>query len=73
MNVVIWIAIGIILGSIMSNILYLLRTASGTLKIDQSNPEKDLYTIVIDDDLGKLPRKKRILLRVAKTTDISQN
>lgn len=36
---------------------------AGTLKIDSSNPEKDIYRLEIDD-LNRLPRKKRITVKV---------
>lgn len=73
MNVYIWIAVGVIIGSIVSNILFLITTrASGILKIDQTNPEKDLYSIEILDDLDKLPRKRRIVLKIKSVKDTSQ-
>ena len=49
----------------------LLTTARGTLKIDQSNPEKDLYLFEIDD-LDELSKKKRILLNIDRNANLSQ-
>lgn len=44
---------------------------SGTLKIDSSNPEKDVYRFEIDD-LDKLSKKSRIVLKVDRNADLSQ-
>ncbi len=40
-----------------------LRTIGGTLKIDRSNPDKDVYKLEVDD-LGMLSKKKEIVFRV---------
>ena len=40
------------------------RKASGTLIIDYADPNKDVYTIQIDDDLLELVMKKYIILKV---------
>ena len=42
----------------------------GALKIDHSNPEKDVYRFVIDD-LDSLNKKKRILLVIDHNADLS--
>lgn len=53
--------------------LLILRSANaaGTLKVDHSNPEKDIYRFEIDrfDDLNK---KKRIVLKVDHSANLSQ-
>ena len=61
------ILLGIWIGAIISSIVLSLHYAKthGTLKIDNSNPEKDVYRIEIDD-LDKLSSKKRIVLNVVK-------
>lgn len=61
------ILLGIWIGAIVSAIVLSLRYVKthGTLKIDNSNPEKDIYRIEIDD-LDKLSSKKRIVLNVVK-------
>lgn len=45
--------------------LFLKFCTDGTLKIDRHNPSKDVYTIEIDD-LDKLSKKKRIILKVSQ-------
>lgn len=47
-----------------------IRTA-GTLKIDHSNPEKDVYRLEIDD-LEGLSKKHKIVLKVDNCANLSQ-
>lgn len=47
-----------------------IRTA-GTLKIDHSNPEKDVYRLEIDD-LEGLSKKHKIVLKVDNRANLSQ-
>lgn len=47
-----------------------IRTA-GTLKIDHSNPEKDVYRLEIDD-LEGLSKKRKIVLKVYNGANLSQ-
>lgn len=70
-----WFVIGIIVGVIVtgvfSAILVKVRTSYGTLKIDHSNPEKDIYRFDVDD-LDGLSKKKHITLKVDNHADLSQ-
>ena len=68
---VLWLGIGFIVGIFICGLIRLFRRASGTLRIDQSNPEKDIYRIDIDD-LDNLAKKKRIILKVDPNADLSQ-
>lgn len=63
--------IGAIIGLIMVNIYHCMRTSSGTLRIDHSNPDKDVYRIELDD-LDNLSKKKRIVLQVDNNAELSQ-
>ena len=47
------------------------QRATGTLKIDHSNPEKDVYRFEIDD-LDKLNTKTRIVLKIDHDANLSQ-
>ena len=49
-----------------------LRHTCGTLKIDRSNPAKDLYRFDIDN-LDALSNKKRIVLKVDNKADLSHD
>lgn len=62
--------VGIIIGILIA-LLTVLLSNSGTLRIDHSNPEKDLYRFDIDN-LDELSRRKRIVLKVDNHADLSQ-
>lgn len=66
-----WFLLGVIFGSIAVCFLYFKRTESGTLRIDQSDPEKDVYRLDIKN-LDDLSKKKRIVLKVDPYADLSQ-
>ena len=64
--------IGVLVGLIISNIIFSIRyRKAGTLRIDHSNPEKDVYRIEIDD-LDGLSKKKHIILKVDNNANLSQ-
>ena len=64
--------VGVLVGSIISNIIFYIRyRKAGTLRIDHSNPEKDVYRIEIDD-LDGLSKKKRVILKVDNNANLSQ-
>lgn len=63
---------GLLIGSLLCNlagIIYIKRTC-GTLRIDHSNPEKDIYRFDIDS-IDSLSRRKRIVLKVDNHADLS--
>lgn len=66
-----WIAVSFVVGVLISVLFIDLRSGYGTLQIDHSDPEKDLYRIVITTDLDKLPKKKRVVLKIEDNTDLS--
>lgn len=63
--------IGVIIGSIVANIYHYMHTSSGTLRIDHSNPDKDVYRIELDD-LDNLSKKKRIVLQIDNNAELSR-
>jgi hypothetical protein len=63
--------LGVIFGSIVASVFLLLKKTYGTLKIDRSNPEKELYRIELGD-LDSLSKKKRISLKIDNNADLSQ-
>ena len=64
--------VGVLVGSIISSIIFSIRyRKAGTLRIDHSNPEKDVYRIEIDD-LGRLSKKKHVILKVDNNANLSQ-
>ena len=57
--------------SIVTMVVMYLTSARGTLRIDHSNPEKDVYRIEIND-LDALSRKKKVILDVDNSAILSQ-
>lgn len=57
---------GVVIGVLLDRI----RTA-GTLRIDHSNPDKDVYRFEIND-LDSLNKKKHIVLTIDHHADLSQ-
>ena len=68
-----WMSVGIFIGSIVTNIVMCFRTRWGILKIDSSNPEKDIYRFEISDkELDGLTKAKRIMLRIEHFDGLSR-
>jgi hypothetical protein len=64
--------IGLIVGCILSNIVFFISYKSaGTLRIDHSNPEKDVYRFEIDK-LDSLSKRHRVILKIDNDADLSQ-
>lgn len=70
MDFVLGVIAAFVFGVIMDIIEYL-RTAHGMLRIDHSNPEKDVYRIEIDN-LDDLAKKSRVILKVDHNAHLSQ-
>ena len=62
--------IGILIGVISG--LFYPRKYSGVLRIDHSNPEKDIYRFEIND-IDSLNKKKKIVLKIDHNADLSQD
>lgn len=58
--------VGVVIGVLLDR----LRTV-GTLRIDHSNPDKDVYRFEINN-LDSLNKKKRIVLTIDHHADLSQ-
>ena len=57
--------------NIAVNLIFFNHKPSGTLRIDHSNPEKDVYRFEIDD-IENLHKKKFIVLKIDNDADLSQ-
>lgn len=69
------LALGLIIGSLVVLIYYRCVTISGVLRIDHSDPDKDIYQINLNS-LDDLAKKKRVVLKVdnnAKLNSIRKN
>lgn len=71
MNNFCWMLIGVIIGAILMQIVNYLISAHGTLKIDHSDSNKDIYRLVIDD-LEELSKKNYVFLEIDHNADLSQ-
>ena len=69
--VVVYVIGGIVIGLLIGNLLWNVAT-DGTLRIDHSNPDKDTYRFEVND-LDKLGKKKRIVLKVDNSAILSQD
>lgn len=67
----IWFLVGVIVGSIISSVRYWRKRTLGTLRIDHSNPVKDIYRFEVDG-VEKLAKKKEIVLKIDNNADLSQ-
>lgn len=63
--------IGVIIGAIISKLIARRRVKVGVLRIDRSDPEKDLYKIELED-LEKLKYVKEVVLKIDNNSDLSQ-
>lgn len=62
---------GVVLGLLIMAVVYKFQTIAGILKIDHSDPEKDVYRLDIAD-LDKLDKKRRVALKIDHNADLSQ-
>ena len=68
----VYILIGLFVGSLITNIIYLSKRAKGVLRIDRSDPETDKFRFEIDD-ISNLHKKKRIELTIDPKANLSQD
>lgn len=66
-----WFIICVYLSSFLTYIFCIKRGMSGVLKIDHSDPNKDMYRLEIDD-LNKLSNKTYVVLTIDNDADLSQ-
>lgn len=62
--------VGVVLGAILTVLIMYGRKPSGTLRIDHSNPEKDIYRFDIDD-FDSLSKQKQIVMKIDNNADLS--
>lgn len=61
---------GILIGAILYKLIFMFRSRKGVLRIDHSNPEKDVYRFEIDGIADT--STKRFILKVDHGADLSQ-
>lgn len=62
--------VGVVLGTIFTILFSHAKKPSGTLRIDRSNPERDIYRFDVDD-FDSLAKQKQIVLKVDNDADLS--
>ena len=72
MDLAIVCTIGVLLGIVIANVFHFRRTTFGTLRIDNTNPEKTIYRIDLDCQLDLVSRKKRVMLKIDNDADLSR-
>lgn len=63
--------VGTIFGTVITSLIFKYNSKSGVLRIDHSNPEKDLYKLELGD-LDELSKKKHLVLTIDHNADLSQ-
>ena len=66
-----WIIVAIFVLGVLIGMVSLSRFTDGVIRIDHSNPEKDIYRLEIDN-LDNLSKKKRVVLKVDNHAYLSQ-
>lgn len=61
---IIIIAATALASSVLTAVFIYAGAARGTFRIDTRGPERDIYRVEIDDDLTKLPKKRRMILKI---------
>ena len=64
--------VGLIVGAITFYLVQQIRCTKGTFKVNDSNPEKDLFHLDIFN-LDDVYRKKLVILKVIKDSKVRQN
>lgn len=64
-------ALGFCAGMLVNELLLYLKKSSGTLQIDRTNPNKDVYRLAFNE-LDNLPKKKFVILKVDPNADLSR-
>lgn len=70
-EVYLFLAGGVIIGYCLAHIFLRVKVVYGIFKIDRSDPNKDLYSIEIED-LDSLKGKKKVILTIEDITHKKQ-
>lgn len=63
---------GMVVGGILYSFIIFSICTAGTIKIDHSDPKKDVYRLEVDN-LDDLTKTKRVILKVDNNANISQD
>lgn len=70
MNIILFI-LGVVLGSIITNLFLNVVSAKATLEIDNFNPDKDLYRFNVNN-INDLNTRKYLRLKIVHNADLSR-
>lgn len=68
----IMLVLGAILRASKRSYIKLGAGTDGILQIDSSNPEKDIYRLVLNDEIADLSKKKTVTFKVDNNVSLSQ-
>ena len=71
LEILLWFTLGALVEAIISSIWQVIRSTRGVLRIDHSNPAKDVYRIELDN-LDAINRKKYVELKIDHDAHLSQ-
>lgn len=66
-----WITIGLAVGIVVSTIIYRVCSTGGVLKVDHSDPGKDVYRFEVKN-IDVISKKKWLILKIDNKADLSQ-
>ena len=65
-----WLLLGSAIGFFCTLLFILLTMATGSLRVDHSNPDKDLYRFEIEE-LDDLNKKKCVMLKIDHNANLT--
>lgn len=71
MNSYLIFSLGIVVGTIMTRLILQVSSAKAVLRIDHSNPEKDIYRLDLDNVCSM--NKKTLLLKIDHNANFTNN
>lgn len=71
MNSYLIFSLGIVVGIIMTRLILQVSSAKAILRIDHSNPEKDIYRLDLDNVCST--KKKTLLLKIDHNANFANN
>jgi hypothetical protein len=71
MGYILFLILGIAIGGLLTHLLYFFSTTTGTILVDHSDPDGDIFGIKIDRDKD-FYKKDRVIFTIDHLADISQ-
>ena len=71
MGYIVFMLLGIAVGGLLTHLLYFCSATTGTILVDHSDPEGDVFGIKIDRDKD-FYKKDRVVFKIDHRADLSQ-